>query len=581
MGNEKAGVVLFHPGPPTIGEALEIGRGRQMLTRRLLCETRPREALGPQVPPPTALVGRRVAPHARRQLDAGELGCACPGEEMSSGVGLAAGAAGDRAIERLPVGHRLRRRVPEHGAVVRVTTRDEAVWLADASHLGHGGNRIGEVLEDLVGMYDVERSVVEGEPVDVAHLTRDVRLLARLAERSGLLHDAGVRVDADHRTVGHSPGESDRNRPRPTSDIEHLGIGPEVGQEVRGRVLHSALAVRAEHGFVMAMEISMFRGACLHGPMFERPAWISKEDSKAADIRSFMADTELLRTFLAIYRAGSLTDAAHHRGISQPAVSQHLAALERASGARLFVRGPAGVTPTEHARELYAQVTEPLDALEAVIAGLRGKETLSGSAPVRVGSSPEFFSAEVLPRLVGSEISVSAVFGTDAELLALLDHAEIDLAVTSSSPARRSMQAVQIGAKRFSLVCARQVAPSPSLRSLEELAAWLRGQPWASYSLELPITRRFWQTVLGRPFSARPRLVVPDLRAVLRAVELGIGVSLLPTFVCADPLAEGRVVEPFPVADLVEEEPWFACTRVGDARRPAVRALLDELAVAD
>jgi len=66
-----------------------------------------------------------------------------------------------------------------------------------------------------------------------------------------------------------------------------------------------------------------------------------------------MSDTEWLRSFLAVYRAGSVTDAAYHRGISQPAVSQHLAALERAVGSRLFVRKPGGVEPTSQGRDLY------------------------------------------------------------------------------------------------------------------------------------------------------------------------------------------------------------------------------------
>lgn len=290
-----------------------------------------------------------------------------------------------------------------------------------------------------------------------------------------------------------------------------------------------------------------------------------------------MADTELLRTFLAIYRAGSLTDAAYHRGISQPAASQHLAALERAIGTRLFVRGPNGVVPTQRARELYAEVTEPLDALEVVIGSLRGGDHQPPGPPVRFGSSPEYFSAEVLPRLANCGVAVTAVFGSDVDLLALLDHGEIDLAVTSTTPSRRSLRSAPIGTKRFTLVAAPQAAPTPRLQTLRQLADWLPGQPWASYSLELPITRRFWQTVLQRPFSARSQLVAPDLRAVLRAVELGIGVSLLPTFVCNEPLAEGRVVEPFAVADLVEEEPWFACTRVGEARRAAVTTLLAAL----
>jgi DNA-binding transcriptional LysR family regulator len=291
-----------------------------------------------------------------------------------------------------------------------------------------------------------------------------------------------------------------------------------------------------------------------------------------------MSDTEWLRSFLAVYRAGSVTDAAYHRGISQPAVSQHLAALERAVGSRLFVRKPGGVEPTSRGRDLYAAVTEPLDALEAVLRRIHGDQAHALDPPVRVGTSPEFFAAEVVPRLAGQQIAVVATFGNDGELFTLLDRGELDLAVTSTTPPRRALRAASIGAKHFVLVVAQKLAPKRSLGSLEELAAWVTEQPWASYSLELPITRRFWQNVLGRPFPGPPQLVAPDLRAVLRAVELGVGVSLLPTFVCAESLAEGRIVELYPVSDLVPEEPWFACSRVGEAARPAVKALLDKLA---
>ncbi len=329
-----------------------------------------------------------------------------------------------------------------------------------------------------------------------------------------------------------------------------------------------------------AVEITVIGWRLFHFPMFCPSTPISKEDDGVFVITFLMATTELLRTFLAIYRANSLTDAAWHRGISQPAVSQHLAALERQIGTRLFVRGPSGVTPTQRARELYSQVTEPLDALEEVLCSLGRKESEALAPPLRFGSSPEYFSTEILPLVAQDGLSVTAIFESDEELLKLVDRGEIDLAVTSTRPSLRSFRSLEIGSKSFTLVIAPRVAPNPPLRSLEELAEWLPGQPWASYSLELPITRRFWHTVLNQPFSSRPHLVAPDLRTVVRAVELGIGASLLPTFVCAEPLAERRVVEPFPVAHLVEKEPWFACMRLGESRRSvaAVVAALGALA---
>lgn len=290
-----------------------------------------------------------------------------------------------------------------------------------------------------------------------------------------------------------------------------------------------------------------------------------------------MARAEWLRTFLAVYRSGSVTEGAQHRGLTQPAASQQLALLERTLGESLFVRKPRGMEPTDRGRQLYAMVAEALDGLEGVLRDLDTGTMRTPESPVRFGSTPEFFAAEVLPRLVGLDLAVTATFGSDAELFTLLERGELDVVVTSSTPPRRSIGATTVGTNRFVLVAAPDVVPSVPLRSLRDVATWLEGRPWVAYSLELPRTRRFWLTGLGRPFGARLRLVAPDLRSVLRAVELGLGVSLLPEFVCVDALADARVVELFPVSDLAPEEPWFACTRQGDVARSAVRGFLSAL----
>lgn len=299
-------------------------------------------------------------------------------------------------------------------------------------------------------------------------------------------------------------------------------------------------------------------------------------------------------TFLAVYRCGSVTDGAGCRGITQPAASQQLGALERCLGEPVFVRQPGGVEPTQRGRELYAEAADCLDQLHSVLGNLAGGSRRTPEPPVRFGSSAEYFAAELIPRLGeagvggagvgGAGFAVSARFGTDPELFALLGSGELDVVVTSSAPPRRSMVALPIGSKRFVLVAAPRVAPTPAVGSLSELGEWLVGRAWASFSLELPLTRRFWQAALGRPFGARLVLVAPDLRAVLKAVELGIGVSLLPTFVCSDALASGRLLELFPVGQLVPEEPWFACTRQGDLHeektRPGLAAMMEVLVAA-
>src|SRR5271155_2518267 len=110
-----------------------------------------------------------------------------------------------------------------------------------------------------------------------------------------------------------------------------------------------------------------------------------------------MATSEWLRTFVAVYRAGSVSGGAAVRSLSQPAASQQLAALERRVGLPLFVRTPQGVEPTPRGRELHAQVADSLDRLEHVLAGIDAGAVDPRSSTVRLGSSAEFFSYAVLP----------------------------------------------------------------------------------------------------------------------------------------------------------------------------------------
>nr|BFE86387.1 hypothetical protein GCM10020093_089880 [Planobispora longispora] len=68
---------------------------------------------------------------------------------------------------------------------------------------------------------------------------------------------------------------------------------------------------------------------------------------------------DVLRTFLAVYRSGSVTGAAHVLRMSQPAVSAQIKALETTLDRRLFERLPRGVAPTAAADELARRLAAP------------------------------------------------------------------------------------------------------------------------------------------------------------------------------------------------------------------------------
>jgi DNA-binding transcriptional LysR family regulator len=247
---------------------------------------------------------------------------------------------------------------------------------------------------------------------------------------------------------------------------------------------------------------------------------------------------DLLRSFLAVHRTGSITGAAELLGLAQPTVTAQLRALEEAVGRPLFHRLPRGVAPTAAGDELARRVGEPLDRLADVLADDAGTPY---PRTVFLGGPAEFLAERVLPALAGRvadglQLRVSA--GLPEQLLDDLVAGRLDLAVTSVRPRRRGLTVEPLYDEEFVLVAAPAWAerlPGPVTPQA------LRAVPLVAYGEEAPILRRYWRTVFDTRLTRTPSLVVADLRAVRAAVVAGAGVSVLPTYLCRAELAAGSV----------------------------------------
>lgn len=104
-----------------------------------------------------------------------------------------------------------------------------------------------------------------------------------------------------------------------------------------------------------------------------------------------------LRIFMAVAEKGSFTLAAKTLGVSQPAVSQNIAELEKSLGAELFLRrkGSVTLTPKGAAFKEYAgRILYWYTATEMMF-GPEGK--LSANKPVRL-SADGFIASHILPQ---------------------------------------------------------------------------------------------------------------------------------------------------------------------------------------
>ena len=88
-----------------------------------------------------------------------------------------------------------------------------------------------------------------------------------------------------------------------------------------------------------------------------------------------------LHTFRLVIRHGGYAAAARASDLSVPSVWQHVQALERLYGTKLFTRVGRMVQPTEAAQRLYEQVDTILVQLESTFDAV---QATSAKAPVRV-----------------------------------------------------------------------------------------------------------------------------------------------------------------------------------------------------
>ncbi|MFF2995979.1 LysR family transcriptional regulator [Streptomyces sp. NPDC057950] len=291
-------------------------------------------------------------------------------------------------------------------------------------------------------------------------------------------------------------------------------------------------------------------------------------------------DIGLLRTFLAVHRARSLTTAARILGISQPTATAQVRALEQQLGRQLFERLPRGVAPTTVADELAGQIAGPLDALAEVAD--RGRTGLEApSEPVHLGGPAEMVSALALPALAplaDRGVLLRVTLGLAEDLLDGLHTGRFDLVLSAVRPRGRSLASVPLMDEEFVLVTsavwARRIGPVAC-----DDPGPLHNVPLVAYAEDLPILRRYWRHVFRTRLTARPAFVVPDLRGVLAAVTAGAGITVLPRYLCETELASGALV-PLLTPDDPPINTGFLVERTGAPSRAPVTAVREQLLTA-
>jgi len=192
-------------------------------------------------------------------------------------------------------------------------------------------------------------------------------------------------------------------------------------------------------------------------------------------------DYRKVQMFLAAVRHGNLTEAASELGVSQPALSKSIKALERSLDVRLLDRGRFGVAPTpagetllQHGQVVEAELRHAMDSIEA-FKGSRSGHVLVGCGPTEANR----LLPQALLQLAGThpQLRVTVLYGLNESLMPWVKQGEVDFAL-SSVPGRAMDPALEHDAlfTETGVVVARAGHPLARQRAIEP--ALLREQTW-------------------------------------------------------------------------------------------------------
>ncbi len=250
-----------------------------------------------------------------------------------------------------------------------------------------------------------------------------------------------------------------------------------------------------------------------------------------------------LRVLREVAQAGSFSTAAGSLGYTQSAVSRQVAALETATGRRLFERGRHGVTLTTAGARLLASAVRVLDELDGALRELGGADADIG--PVRVGAFATATAAFVPRALTSlpSELRVTLREGTTPALTRALRAGTLDLAVIAQAPPFRPPDAESPPLELTALSERELVLGVPAHHPFASAGmvdvAQLEGQVWvASRSDAGESLLGVWPGLAERP---DVRYMVRDWLAKLQIVRAGLAITTLAP-ITRDVLGDGIAV---------------------------------------
>jgi len=245
-----------------------------------------------------------------------------------------------------------------------------------------------------------------------------------------------------------------------------------------------------------------------------------------------------LKAFTAVVDEGGFTKAAERVGLSQPAITQSIRALESQAGMPLLVSLSRGVRLTEAGQRVYdaakkigAIAQDAKQALEALRSGEAGRAVIGAGATISIFILPEIIESF---RELHPSISLAVLTGKTTEIRDLVLSGEADIGVITSPLRHPDLEALPLYEDEMVLVAGKncRLPPEPSFQDLEgePLILFARGSGFRAYVDEIFRVNGFIPTIAMESDS---------MEAIKRMAVVGLGSAIVPRVVAEPELDVG------------------------------------------
>jgi len=288
-----------------------------------------------------------------------------------------------------------------------------------------------------------------------------------------------------------------------------------------------------------------------------------------------------LRPFEAAARLGSISAAARELGVTQPAISRHLAQLEADLRQQLFDRTSRGLRLTQAGRQFQAAVAPALAGIAEAAALLRAPDR---DRTIRLIANTGFAQQWLAPRLGDLRAAVPTAYLrlTTSDREDAFDDGDFDLAVRFGTGRWPGLRATLLFPERVTAICApaylreRPALARPGFTPADLLGERLLHLDDVSARW---FTWRTWFASFGVPAVLPPsRLLYHSYPLLLQAAVAGEGVALGWAGLIDDLLARAWVVA-LPAVSTRDSHGYFVCQRERQAMTPARQSVVAAVAM--